>query len=292
MKKLLPLFFIFSYSLGFSQAYDNLLSNESHWYVSSCGAFCVTDHYYAKGDTTINGKIYTFLNKYHYNKNMMLREDTAQRKIYFIAVGSSKETLLYDFSLTPGDSMEIENPISPLPPNAGWHTLDSIKLITLLDGVHRAFYLSENNGSNTATWIEGIGSLALINTPSSERDLNGAGDLTCFYKDGVKVYEADTLPTGECDTTLMVGINAKEIESNIASVYPIPAKNAVNIKVDILTTDRWNLEVYDVNGKLIFTQKLNKFITTINTVNWKNDIYFTKIYNKQKSLVQKIIISK
>lgn len=277
--------------IGYSQAYNKTLSNETHWYTSVCGAFCVTDHYYAKGDTVVNSSTYTFLNKFHYVKNMALREDTVNRQVFFYVFASGKETLIYDFSLTPGDSIEIKNPNSPLPTNAGWHVLDSIKLITLLDGPHRFFYLSEKNGPGTTSWIEGIGSMSLINTPSSEQDLNGVGDLTCFYKDGVKIYEADTLPTGACDTTLLVTdiANTSSIAEKF-SISPVPAKDKITIQLDVITKNS-NITIYDISGKeILHINQLRNNIISINTMDWKNGIYFAKMQSGNKNYSKKIII--
>ncbi len=291
MKKLLIVILAFTFSLtAFSQQYEKFLTNESHWYVSYCNFSCVTDYYLAKQDTVIGSYTYKLLDRFHFMKNMALREDTILKRVYFLSVPANKETLLYDFGLLPGDSMEVNNPISPLPSNAGWYLLDSIKLEPFLDGSHKVFYLSEKYGSNTTRWVEGMGSFALVNTPSSDRDLNGTGDLTCFYKDGIKVYESDTLPTGECDTLLMVGVKPIMNSDNSLNVYPNPAKNYFTVGINLLTVKPAKIAIYNIDGKIIHSDILNNFKTRIDCQNWQNGIYFIELTRGDKVYSEKLIV--
>ena len=140
-----------------AQSYRPILGDSSIWYA-------VDEHqgvyngyfYYANEDTVIDNKTYTFLDGFHFNKNVYLREDTINRKFYYRqkrGFKANEDVLLYDFSLNAGDSMLLFNPNTTLPDSAGYFTLDSISSINLLDGNHRSFYLSQNTGSEKAYWI-------------------------------------------------------------------------------------------------------------------------------------------
>ena len=52
------------------------------------------------------------------------------------------------------------------------------------------FYLSSLSQlvNESAVWIEGIGSLSLINAPGGTPDVNGSGKLSCYFNDGNLVY--------------------------------------------------------------------------------------------------------
>lgn len=105
-----------------------------------------------------------------------------------------EDYLLYDFSLDEGDTFEMFNPITPFPKNGGIFTLDSIKSRILADNnPYRHFYFSPAPGNTVSTenavWIEGIGSLSIINAPGGNPDINDAGHLSCFFKNANKVYE-------------------------------------------------------------------------------------------------------
>jgi hypothetical protein len=112
-----------------AQSYMPMLDSYSEWHITGCYTGCLTDFYYTIGDTTIDGMDYKFLDLFHYMKNFVLREDTAQRKIYMRFLGASagpRDLLLYDFKLKVGDTAYVSNPNSPCPSYAGRFVLDSI----------------------------------------------------------------------------------------------------------------------------------------------------------------------
>ena len=74
------LFVLFSKTIC-SQAYIPMLKNHGEWHVTNCNSGCGIDKYYTIGDTIINGFHYTFLDKFHYLKNFVIREDTIGKKI-------------------------------------------------------------------------------------------------------------------------------------------------------------------------------------------------------------------
>lgn len=247
MKSTLLFFFLGFAQWSFAQSYNRLLGAENYWHVTSCNFGCTTDLYWATEDTVINNKPYKFLDGYHYNKNMLIREDTISKKVFFrLRTGTPpiKEYLLYDFSLLVGDSMEIVNPISPLPSSSGIYVVDSIRLITIKDGPHRVFYLSEIAGSNRTLWVEGVGSLCLINTPGGLPDIYGVGDLTCFFKDGVHVYQSDSLLNGMCDTLSTAAAFVPDIAAEI-NLFPNPSKGSITLDFG---KERANISLVVLNG--------------------------------------------
>jgi hypothetical protein len=180
---------------GHAQAYIPMLDGYSEWHVTNCYFGCNTDKYYTIGDTVINLKHYTFLDKFHYNKNFLIREDTSSRKVYMRLLadtGAPKEYLLYDFSAQVNDTVSIQNPGSPYPKYAGSFVVDSVILKPLLTKSHRHFYLHSLDTITSVTkntiWVEGIGSLCLINTPGASPQINEVGRLSCFFHNGINTY--------------------------------------------------------------------------------------------------------
>lgn len=225
-----------------AQAYQKMLEDDNYWFVASCNFGCIMDRYWTEEDTLIGGEVFKFLNGYHYNRNMCLREDTSSRQVFFWDRLSNKKTLLYDFSLNVGDNIPMSNPISPLPANQGTFQVDSIVLRNIQAGARRHFYLSEVGGSAQTIWIEGVGSLSLINTPGGMPDPNGVGELSCFYQNGLKVYEADSLPAGPCDSTIFSNIFKLENTQELL-IYPNPSAGRTQI--------HWSIEVQNINIELL-----------------------------------------
>ena len=171
-----------------------MLDHESEWQLTVCNNGCITDVYFTDGDTTYNNYNYKILNGYHYiSKTFWLRENIQTQKVYlsFLQNNNRKEVLLYDFDLEIGDSIDINNPISPFVSNPGYYILDSIVSYQLNDGLfYDHFYLSSLSllVNENAVWVEGIGSLSLINAPGGTPNVNGAGKLSCYFNNGNLIY--------------------------------------------------------------------------------------------------------
>ena len=244
------LFFINNISLQ-AQEYKPLLGHSNEWHFTTCFFGCLTDIYYAKTDTVVNGKPHKILDGYHYiSRSFLLHEDVPEQKVYMTKVNetSIEEYLLYDFTLQTGDSIDMVNPITPFPQQAGYFTVDSIRLKTLEDGEdYRHFYFSPSTSNtisnNNCIWIEGVGSMSLINAPSGEPDLNGVGALSCFFKNGQSIYmNLDSIDA--CMPTL----SSNEEISNASSLVLVQKEN----RIEIFHTDAIaRLQLFEINGKRI-----------------------------------------
>tara|TARA_B100001287_G_scaffold217040_1_gene185911 strand:+ start:4061 stop:4831 length:771 start_codon:yes stop_codon:yes gene_type:complete len=200
MKKKITFFLIFISIKSISQIYQPMLENKLEWHITSCYNGCITDIYYTDGDTIYNNFTYRILNGYHYvSKTFWIREDTNQRKIYmsFINNFQRKEVLLYDFSLEKNDTIEVFNPVSPFNPSPGFFIVDSIKYETSVNNnILKKLYLSSlsNTVVESPVWIEGIGSLSIINAPGGTPDVNGVGKLSCFFrKNQLSYFQSDSI---------------------------------------------------------------------------------------------------
>ena len=296
MKKRLNFLFYFFSTLLFSQDYVPLLDDYNEWQVTNCYFGCLTDVYYTDGDTITDGHNYKILDGYHFiSRTILLREDILEKKVFlnFIQATGNTEYLLYDFSLNIDDSIDMKNPISPFLENAGYYNLDSIIPRPLVNGSdYRHFYLSpsESNivSTTNAIWIEGAGSLSLITAPSGEPDINGAGHLSCFYKNGDYFYtNLDSIDS--CEPTVILNIN----ESNYPLSDIIVSSNNILNSCHLINLENIKLiDIYTINGKKVasyhnYGNKELKFDTT----SYQAGIYFIIVYTNQfKKKTIKIII--
>ena len=243
-----------------AQDYKPLLNNFNEWHLTSCFSGCLTDVYFTGGDTIVDGKDYKILDGYHFiSRTFLLREELDSRKIYlnFVSQSGNKEYLLYDFSLNIGDSIDVKNPISPFPTDAGFYQVDSIVNRPLADGnEYRHFYLSPTPSntfsSTTATWIEGVGSLSLINAPGGYPDINGAGHLSCFFKNG-EIFYSNLDSISSCDPYILstdIGISSlKEVTLNtLIKNGQCEMYNTENIRF---------VDIFDLNGRKLTNIKTN-----------------------------------
>jgi hypothetical protein len=286
MKKLLIIVLFSTFSSTFGQDYKPLLDNYNEWHVTTCFFGCLTDKYFTAGDTIVGATDYKVLDGYHYiSRTFLLREELLDRKVYMNIVSPSgnNEYLLYNFSMIVGDSIDMKNPITPFPENAGYYRLDSIIPRPLADGEdYRHFYLSpalSNTISNTnAIWVEGAGSLSLINAPSGDPDINGAGSLSCSFKNSIPFYRnLDSIAS--CEPLIVLGLN--EFNDQLSEV-----------QVNTLVTDKYChltnvqnarfIDVYDLNGRRLIDHSNNgKREVSLDFSNLKSGVYILVMNTNQ-----------
>jgi len=89
----------------------------------------------------------------------------------------------------------------------------------------------------------------------------------------------------------VTGINVASLNNSIVKIYPNPAKEIVNIKIDGADNSQpFQLKVYDVMGKIVYTSSLMQRQSSLNTSHWAKGLYLIEIVQNQNSIHQKIII--
>lgn len=220
--------------LGSAQPYKPLLDDFNEWHFTTCFSGCNTSDYYTDGDTVVDGITHKILDGYHYiSRSFLLHEDTADRKVYLTKVNPVKTDhfLLYDFSKHEGDTMELFNPNSPFMTDPGTFILDSIRLRPLEDGnAYRHFYWSPAAGNTTSVahpvWVEGVGSLSLINAAGGQPDFNTVGQLSCFFKNSTSFYvNLDSITS--CEPVHVLSV--EEMLSPDWNIYPVPVSGELKL---------------------------------------------------------------
>ena len=277
MKKSLCILLLFLSNLAHCQQYKPLLDTYNQWSVRYCFSGCSTDIYYTNGDTIVDAMNYKVLDGYHFiSRGFLLREDVTEKKVYLKTILPSgiREYLLYDFSLEVGDSIDIKNPASPFIEDAGYYKVDAITLLPLVDSnLYRHFYLSpaasNTISENDAIWVEGVGSLSLINAPGGDPDVNSAGRVACMFKDGVSFY-ADLDIIEDCEDIILdkplfqpTINNSKIINGLVINEFSV-----INIQ------PFFALAIYNLNGQLLQQVNLNnQNKVTLNLSGYKPAMY-------------------
>ena len=271
---LFSVFSVFGFNL-YSQAYTPLLNNLNEWHVTSCFSGCLTDVYYTDGDTVVDGKNYKILDGFHYiSRSFLLREEQNNKKVFLnkVNAGQNEEFLLYDFSLNEGETFNMQNPYSPFPKDGGAFILDSIVEKPLANGnEYRHFYFSPAPGNTISTknavWIEGVGSLSIINAPGGNPDINGGGQLSCFFKN-TEVFYANLDSIEDC-IPLHLGIEKYHLDNVVISKGNnsgiCVVSNAGNVK---------SISVFNLTGNKLETILNNGQNTlSIDLSSYQNGIY-------------------
>ena len=158
-----------------------------------------TDAYKVEGDTVVEGTAYKKLlttESQHYTNWELcgLMRETDEGQVLYRSYGWNHtfgaETMLYDFSMQPGDSICYNDELA-----------DCLKLIsvndTILEGENtprkKYVFRIEENGYPTIhgyeTWIEGIGSEYGLLGPGSRFLVGGTYDLLCYYENEDLIWQ-------------------------------------------------------------------------------------------------------
>jgi len=274
-----------------------MLDYVNEWQFTTCYSGCLTDVYYTDGDTIVNGKPHKILDGYHYiSRSFLLREEIAERKVYLTKINTNRidEYLLYNFGLEVGDSIDMKNPITPFPEDAGFYTLDSIRNRNLVDGnTYRHFYLSPSTSntvsSTNAIWIEGLGSLSIVTAPSGFPDINQVGHLSCGFKNRTLVYSNLDSITGCSPNHLYVDDFKNPLEEVIVTTL---VSNNSTIEIDnALYVTKATLN--SLTGKKIKTSIFSVFdkSKSMQLPSLNQGVYLLRLYNnKGATRVFKIVI--
>ena len=89
----------------------------------------------------------------------------------------------------------------------------------------------------------------------------------------------------------IVGISEASLNNSTVKIYPNPAKDVVNIKIDVADiTQPFQLKVYDVMGKMVYSSTLTQLQSSINTHSWAKGVYTIELIQNNNSIHKKIII--
>ncbi len=249
-----------------AQSYHKLLGNHHIWeqFQGDASTFCTfqSGQIIVEGnDTTINGVMYKNLSGYHIYSNAaicftypfflndtifqssIMREDTIQKKVFIYDSVSATEFLLYDFSLTDGDSLK-NTYVGNFQPSPFIYIVDSVRPINIPGtGTRNCFYFNISGSSGTYYYIESIGASTGINE-SAFQAIDEVKILQCV-RDSLysPVY-------GSCFVT--VGIASK---SNYVTKFNyINFDHSFNLK-GATTNKRYTVNIVNGLGQMIYSNQ-------------------------------------
>jgi hypothetical protein len=265
-------------------------------------------------DSMYNGFNYKKICPYDYNiiNYGLLREDNEAQKVWFISPDSINERIMYDFSLSVGDSvfLEFSNPINiELTLNTGWYYVDSILWKNVLTGSRKHIYLDNPDNPDifewhsyldrpVLEWIEGVGSPisslyldehSYLGNPCSIGSFSGRR-VNCFFKNNIHEY-SDTCLLLAGEDCFEAGVEEQEHEQSV-QIYPNPVSRNNLVFIEFpKRLQTIHIQISDLNQRTLFERIYNdqkKSGIEINTL--KKGIYFIKIDFENTSVIKPLII--
>ncbi|MES2386533.1 MAG: hypothetical protein V4543_00925 [Bacteroidota bacterium] len=233
--------------------------------------------YTLAGHLTIDGLIYNRVNvrniDYNFfnsgpgiNYSVYYRQDKPGRKVYLRYLNNDRDTLLYDFDLSIGDTAKntlFSSPkvVSYNPVIIGYPVVRDIKYVTIGGIVRRKFmlnYFDDNNRDTSLALIEGIGSTVGFENKSNPCfDPDGA-ILECGYS-VAECFSGEAIgyiryQHGQCSLTASVG---QQIEIEKTGIWEIKQANPLRLNFKPAPDLSGAVTLYSILGVKVFEQEFS-----------------------------------
>lgn len=262
---------------------------------------------YIYNDTvSINDALYHHINSHsdtliQYNSNIeqtyLVREDG--NKVFWREPFLNKDFLLYDFSLSIGDSIYV-TPRTGMSYDSILLYCENVDTIEIMGNMRKRLTMKTINASayydtDIEHWYEGIGSdLGLFNSGHLALVFIDQVDpkLFCCHKVFYQVYQ-DSI-TNSCHGTTGSASIDKESLLNQINIYPNPVTGN---KFNILTDDNTRIKqinLYDSQGKkyeIDYTISDTQNFCTVHTSTLSSGLYIVEIVSDSGHYRKKIILN-
>lgn len=242
-------------------------------------------------DTIINGenykKIYSFTEREFDIETATfvcgIREN--ENKQVFVAYHNRPEFMLYDFSLTEGDSILADGEYEL------YFNVTNVDTL-VFNGVERREITLQFYNYAWVTWIEGIGNIEglLMDWRSYTMAMDPMPNvrLRCYEYNEECLYSDFSFNESidDCYTPLYTGLEENQIQNNI-SLYPNPTKERVYINTSIPIK---KITISNLLGQEIKNYNTSQVKSSIDISELNKGIYFVKIYTEKVVLSKKIVV--
>jgi hypothetical protein len=165
--------------------------------------------------------------------------------VYIVVAGETEERLLYDFSVSVGDTL-IFNSMTGM---SNYYYVNNIDSILIGNSYRKRITLNTNYGAHDV-WIEGIGSTTGLSATWEICWENCEAFLACYQENGVMLYPVEY-------TCNLCGIvtNLNSIIENKISIYPNPVDE--DLFIDFPDDyKRTSIRISDLSGRIIYRQEV------------------------------------
>jgi len=204
------------------------------------------------GDSILDGLLYTKMitqkeqNDWEFHS---LWRENKEGNIYF-KNGLSKESVLYNFSLTEGDTFQLGDEEI---------VIDSIRLKSF-GYTNRKFLFSHYSIAPNViiTWVEKVGSLHAPHISDEYFLSGGSYILICFSEGDEHIYMNPNYT--DCDASTGTGVNTIFLPENLIECFFEPGGS---IKIRNFTNSIGTFYLYDLKGSLLSKTQINSVDTNI-----------------------------
>ena len=206
-----------------------------------------------------------------------IRQDAANKKVFYIPPAESTEQLIYDFNMQVGDTVRGFIETNAFPTDIV-QSIDSV----LVGNTYRKRW--NINSCYNIYFIEGIGSTygLIERSPGCITD-QADYSITCFQQDGHTLY-----PDTTTSCKLITSMNSVKKELSVLIILPNPSNGSFTVDFEQAMNIK-EVRLTDLLGNIILQQQTNNQ-TKIKINNLQSGTYFlTIIDNDNRAMTRKII---
>lgn len=126
--------------------------------------------------------------------------------------------------------------------------------------------------------------------PATGADASGSGG-NASYSVGQVVYTSVGSTSGTVNqgiqqpyVFLAIGVNSNPNINLSMSVYPNPSTTFINLKIEKTDLKNLSFQLYDVQGKILFSKQITNSETAIPLNEYSSGDYFLKVINDKEEL--------
>ena len=278
--------FYYRINITDAEVLNPILPPGAEWYyeIENENGSITYQYMYQAGDTIIQDEPTHILVKINTLYDKDLHQDVTHEyvyerdgKVYWWNKTLEEFTVLYDFGAHEGDEWEIKVGNESLVMH-----VDAVENIEYEGKTYRMLHVSDADDYFSGDIVCGIGHLTSF-FPERLMD-NGDGlrveGLRCYWIEDELVFKPGD---EDCDAIYSevhgVEEDGPSTGSGTLAVYPNPGKGVLNIRTGL--KDAW-VEVYDMNGRMVYGQEIMENVTAINTTNWSEGTYVWKVVSNGK----------
>ncbi|MCZ6595463.1 MAG: T9SS type A sorting domain-containing protein [Bacteroidetes bacterium] len=290
---------LFVFGLSNAQPYFPMLEEDHTWSVDvyfnpldDPPPFTQTFQVTVSGSVVVDGKTYKKVFSGDIETDCLIREEDGL--VYQLDLINATEVIKYDFTLEVGDFFIFENGLMYCSYNWFNNTdvppLEVVAVDTqFIAGQDRKVIIFEFISTNNPTyfpeiWVEGIGSLRGFDPLGETVDVADGTSLVCFDIAGTNYFFNNAT---SCDNTTL-GIDDLSQDQIVLYPNPVTSTSILQFSSDGIVD---MLKIYDVSGKLVKEEKVNKDYVLIDAMQYPSGLYFYQVYSENKLLkTEKFII--
>lgn len=269
--------------------------------------FCGIDYetystYLMSGHELINGNVYSVLQHYEITYDHCLqdtsidtttyfiRQDTVLKKVWLLITASNTDTILFDFNLSVGDTIDASKAFWAENYHAPYYSIvRSVDSILINGQYRRRFNYSPDFAPNCiSSLIEGIGSThGLMYGPPSCFEYTAV--LREFIQDN-QVFIGDPSIIPFVCHNFITNVSNVYQEEDLLDIIPNPLHSSSIVKVS-KKFENGELKIYNSLGEQIREGKLAEQSAIFNRVNLGTGFYFLQVISKNgNSTTRKFLI--